>query len=76
MSILAQQLIAQNKSTKNSYLDLGNCGLTELPTELFECVWLEELILTNGTGNLENKREIEGEKKSTKNNLTAINFTE
>ena len=28
-------------------LDLGNCGLTELPDELFELTWLEELILSS-----------------------------
>jgi internalin A len=43
MSLLAQQLIAENKATKNPFLDLGNCGLTELPDELFDCVWLENL---------------------------------
>jgi Leucine-rich repeat (LRR) protein len=42
---LAQQLIAENKATKNPFLDLGNCGLTELPDELFDCVWLENLNL-------------------------------
>jgi internalin A len=45
MSSLAQQLIAENKATKNPFLDLGNCGLTELPDELFDCVWLENLSL-------------------------------
>jgi hypothetical protein len=45
MSELALQLIAENKRTKNTFLDLGNCGLTQLPQELFDCVWLEELIL-------------------------------
>lgn len=28
-------------------LDLGNCGLTEVPEEVGELVWLEELILSN-----------------------------
>ncbi|MEZ4964706.1 MAG: hypothetical protein R2791_05640 [Saprospiraceae bacterium] len=47
MSDLALQLIAENKKTKDPYLDLGNCGLTELPPELLDCVWLETLILSN-----------------------------
>jgi len=42
---IAQALIAENKRTKSKKLDLGSCGLTELPEELFECVWLEELHL-------------------------------
>jgi internalin A len=46
MSELALKLIAKNKKTRNTYLDLGNCGLTELPQELGELVWLETLILS------------------------------
>ncbi len=47
MSQLALDLIAENKRTKSTYLDLGNCRLKDLPEELFECVWLEELVLSN-----------------------------
>ncbi len=43
MSELTLKLIAENKLTKNPFLDLGNCGLAELPDELFDCVWLEGL---------------------------------
>ena len=43
MSELARQLIAENKRTKATFLDLGNCGLTELPAEIGELVWLEGL---------------------------------
>ena len=49
---LARQLIAENKRLKAEgndeaakFLDLGNCGLTNLPDELFELEWLEELNL-------------------------------
>ena len=46
MSILALELIAENKKTKNPFLDLGNCGLVNyLPDELFDCVWLQRLNL-------------------------------
>lgn len=41
----AKELIEENKRTKVKYLDLGDCGLTELPKELFDCVWLEGLNL-------------------------------
>jgi len=47
MSQLALELIAKEKKEKTGKLDLGNCGLTELPKELFDCVWLEELIISN-----------------------------
>ena len=43
----ALKLIAQAKKNRKTRLDLGNCGLTELPDELFELTWLEELILSD-----------------------------
>ncbi len=43
MSKLALKLIAENKRTRSPFLDLGNCGLTEVPIEIGELVWLEEL---------------------------------
>jgi hypothetical protein len=50
MSERAQQLIAENKAKHAwgedaSYLDLGNCGLTEWP-EPSGMDWLETLILS------------------------------
>ncbi len=47
MSDLAIKLISENKKTRNLKLDLGHCGLTRLPQELNECIWLETLILSN-----------------------------
>ena len=47
MSELALKLIQEAKASRATRLDLGNCGLTELPEELFELVWLEELILSH-----------------------------
>ena len=41
MPDLARERIAQNKNSKGTYLDLGNCGLTAIPSELRELVWLE-----------------------------------
>lgn len=43
MSELALRLIAENKKTREPFLDLGNCGLTEVPEEIGELIWLEEL---------------------------------
>lgn len=50
MSELALQLIAENKAKHARgedarVLDLGNCGLTEVPEEVGDLVWLEELLL-------------------------------
>jgi GTPase SAR1 family protein len=66
MSELALRLIAENKKTKEKRLELGNCGLTELPDELFECVWLEELILSNEWWEY-SLETLTGEWKSSKN---------
>ncbi len=43
----ALKRIKEAKDTRATRLDLGNCGLTELPEELFELTWLEELMLSN-----------------------------
>ena len=43
MSELALRLIKENKKTRAPFLDLGNCGLTGVPEEIGELVWLEEL---------------------------------
>ncbi|MEZ4931367.1 MAG: hypothetical protein R2788_04445 [Saprospiraceae bacterium] len=47
MSELALKLITQEKEERTGKLDIGRCGLTELPEELFELVWLEELVVSN-----------------------------
>jgi len=43
MSELALKLIAENKRTRSTFLDLGNCGLTAVPKEIAELPWLESL---------------------------------
>ena len=45
MSELALQRIREAKQERLTRLDLGNCGLTELPDQLFEWAWLEALNL-------------------------------
>ncbi len=69
MSELALQRIRENiKKHKRGEdarrLDLGKCGMTEMPEELLECVWLEELILEN------NRTELYGGNSETNNRLT------
>ncbi len=50
MSDLAKKHIAENKHTRATFLDLGNCGLTEVPAEVGELVWLEGLSLAGNEG--------------------------
>jgi internalin A len=45
---LALKRISECKSQKNTYLDLSNCGLTYMPTEIFSMQWLKALNLGNG----------------------------
>jgi len=52
MSKLALQLINENiekhkRGEDSRSLDLGKCGMTEVPEEIGELVWLEELILSD-----------------------------
>jgi internalin A len=47
VSGLALQLIAENKRFRATFLDLGNCELTEVPAQVGELVWLEALSLAN-----------------------------
>ena len=51
MSELALQRIRENiekhrRGEDARFLDLGNCGMTEVPEEIGECVWVEELALS------------------------------
>jgi hypothetical protein len=47
MSDLALQLIAENKKAKATFLDLGNCALTEIPAEIVELGWVESVSLAS-----------------------------
>jgi len=70
MSELALQLIAEAKATNTKVLDLGNCGLTELPDELFELTQLEELNLCNRYWDDISKKWVESTNKGKRNRLT------
>jgi hypothetical protein len=50
MSEKALRLIAENKKTKDTSLDLSGCSLVQLPSELSECVWLEILWVSDNNG--------------------------
>ncbi len=52
MSDLALKCIRENiekhrRGEDARSLDLGNCGITEVPSQIGECTWLEELILSD-----------------------------
>lgn len=73
MSELALELISKAKKKELTSLDLGHCGLTELPDELFELIWLEELNLANTWTETNPKTwEIENKKSKNKNLPNAI----
>lgn len=75
---LANHLIDECIENKNKKLDLGCCGLTDLTLipKLFECVHLEELILSNTYPEFDkNKRvwnRIDSSNTGLKNNLIGI----
>ena len=74
MSTLALQLIAENKASRNPFLDLGNCGLTKLPQELAELTHLEGLLLANNYDKwIDGKYErIKSQNKGKSNKLSDI----
>ena len=70
MSDLALQRIRENiekhKSGEDaSVLDLGNCGLTEVPEEIIYLIWLEYLSLSDFAWNIPDKE---------KNKISKLNF--
>jgi len=72
MSQLALELIAEEKKQKTGKIDLGNCGLTELPQELFDCVWLEELIVSNGYWDIKDSEWVKSTNTGLPNKLNHI----
>jgi len=66
---LALKLIAQEKKEKTGRLDLGNCGLTELPEELFELEWLEWLNLGEWYWDAEAQEDVQTPNKGGRNRL-------
>ena len=44
---LALELIQRAKEEHWLHLDLANCGLTEIPPEVFELTWLESLVFSD-----------------------------
>ncbi len=47
MTALALRRITENKITRATFLDIGNCDLSKIPTEIGELVWLESVSLAS-----------------------------
>ena len=69
MSKLATKLIEKEKKERTGYLDLGRCGLTEWPEELFDCTWLETLIVSNAYWDIVKGKRVDSANKGGLNNL-------
>ncbi len=75
MSQQAKNLIAQARTEGWKRLDLGNCGLTDLQTqvpELFELEQLEELVLSNTWWNMDKQEWIESANTGQANKLSQL----
>jgi Leucine-rich repeat (LRR) protein len=75
MSELAKKLIVENiarreRGEEASYLDLGRCGLRELP-DLSELEWLEVLVMANGWQDWAQKKRMESRNKGKPNQLSS-----
>lgn len=71
MSELALRLIAENKKTRATFLDLGNCGLTEVPDEIGELVWLEGLSFASRWW--DGDQSYESQNSAPKNSIALLN---
>lgn len=57
MNIETQAKIEAAKTNKSTFIDLGNCGLIEFPSELMSLPWLEEVNLGDVYQRKHNSRE-------------------
>ncbi len=77
MSELAHKLIAKNKKTRSPFLDLGNCGLNEVPQEIADLVWLEELSFASAWASFNSKKWLNRnpKKAESKNKAASIDLS-
>ncbi len=70
----AKKLVNECLNTQTTYLDLGNCGITNLNDlpELFECTQLETLILSNKWLDNNEKQYLLSRNKGPKNKIEYI----
>lgn len=72
MSDLARKLIRTAKEKRLTSLELGRCGLTELPEQLFALEWLEEFVVSNSYWDREKEKWIESPNQGEPNRLSQI----
>ncbi len=71
MSTPALELIRKAKETQAAFLDLGNCGLRELPEELFTLTALEGLSLSDTYYDFYNREWIDSSNNESHNQLNS-----
>ncbi len=71
---LAFELIEKEKRERTGVLDLGNCGLTEVPEEVFELGWLEELVLSNEWYDWQVQNTIRSQNTGNSNNIWQLSI--
>ncbi|AEE47995.1 COR domain-containing protein [Haliscomenobacter hydrossis] len=71
MTKLAQELIEREKEERTGYLDLGRCGLRELP-DLSDLYWLDTLIVSNEWYDAEQRKWFESRNKMSPNYLNKV----
>ena len=72
MADLALQLIQKEKEEQTGILDLGNCGLTHLPEELFELTHLKTLYLSDNQYDWEKRKSRQSPNQGKRNKLLQI----
>ena len=70
----AQKLIKQCLKEQSTYLDLGNCGITNLGDlpELFECIHLKTLVLSNKWYDRKTKKKVRSKNKGRRNHINLL----
>ena len=70
----AKKIIQECIKTKNTYLDLGNCGITNLSDlpELFECTQVETLILSSQWFDNKENKIIHSKNNGIRNNIKIL----
>jgi internalin A len=71
MTKFAKQLIEKERETRSGYLDLGCCGLTEMP-DLSDMYWLETLILSNKWWDWEQQEWFNSQNGGQRNHLKTL----
>ena len=73
MSTLALQLIEEAQKNKSTSLDLGRCGLTEIPRELYNLKeHLEELNLSDRYWDVDVHKWIESSNNGSNNSIKCL----